>query len=188
MPLRGDTRLEQVQVLSAWITCPVADGVWWYASWSSSALPAPEFRHRSGTQASDMTRPVVDHGGDTRQSFDGVRRAVVRRLRHRSVLSLQARPLDVLAQMICARVLARLAYSQGARDRCSYGLSRCAGFAGRPVMGHSAWEGELLSGHAFPVMWLGRRAGRSIEGQPVGVRQLSGQARRSRSQARGRCR
>jgi hypothetical protein len=49
-------------------------------------------------------------------------------------------------------------------------------------------EGGLLSGHAFPVMRLGRRAGRSFEGQPVGVRQLSGQARRSRSQARGRCR
>src|ERR671912_447598 len=28
-------------------------------------------------------------------------------------------------------------------------------------------EGELLSGHAFPVMGLGRRAGRSFEGQPV---------------------
>src|SRR5918995_6552353 len=48
-------------------------------------------------------------------------------------------------------------------------------------------EGGLLLGQAFPVMVLERRAGRSIEGQPVGVRQLSGQARRSRSQ-RGRCR
>jgi hypothetical protein len=49
-------------------------------------------------------------------------------------------------------------------------------------------EGELLSGHAFAVMGLGRRAGRSFEGQPVGVRQLSGQARRSGPQVRGRCR
>jgi hypothetical protein len=50
-------------------------------------------------------------------------------------------------------------------------------------------EGELLSGHGFPVVarW-GRWAGRSFEGQPVGVRQISGQAHRSRSQARGRCR
>src|SRR5215211_6368852 len=41
------------------------------------------------------------------------------------------------AQMICTHVLARSAYSQSARDRCSYVLSRCSGGAGRPVMGHS---------------------------------------------------
>jgi hypothetical protein len=35
----------------------------------------------------------------------------------RSVLSPTARRLDVLAQVICARVLARSAYSQSARDR-----------------------------------------------------------------------
>src|SRR5438874_916030 len=51
----------------------------------------------------------------------------------------------------CGRVLSRA--TKVAPERCSYVLSRCcsAGGAGRPVMGHSS-EGELLSGHAMPVM------------------------------------
>ena len=94
----------------------------------------------------------------------------------------QGATADVLAQMICGRVLARSAYPKGARDRCSYVLSRCVRGCWQTSDGPLGVEGGLLSGHALPVTRLERRAGRSIEGQPVGVRQLSGQARRSRSQ------
>jgi hypothetical protein len=43
----------------------------------------------------------------------------------------------------------------------------------------STYPLRSLSGHAVPVMVLEWQADRSFEGQPVGVRQLSGHARHS---------
>jgi hypothetical protein len=50
-------------------------------------------------------------------SFGASRTVAQPRQTRRSVLSPAARRLDVLVQVICARVLARSAYSQSARDR-----------------------------------------------------------------------
>ncbi len=41
--------------------------------------------------------------------------------------------------------------------------------AGKPVMGHSRFEGRLLSGHAVSRRKVERRAGKSFAGQPGGV-------------------
>jgi hypothetical protein len=98
----------------------------------------PTTGRRIGSLGSCTPTVVLGARSRRRSRRFGRRRRRVRSAQmRRSGAITTARRLDVLAQMICAHVRARSAYSESARDRCSYGLSRCSGFAGRPVMGHS---------------------------------------------------
>jgi len=81
---------------------------------------------------------------------------------------------------------AAIAHDEHDRDRCSYVLPRCSGVAGRPVMGHSAGEGRLLSGQVVAGDGVGVAGRQIVRKTAVGVRHFVGQARDPRGWLRAR--